>query len=134
MIPIVSKLVSSYGAGDRTRLHHGASGVEPPDGNSPPDCCIYMGSSPVARIPKKRAPAGALFFGAGDRTRTCTAKPEEPKSTESTNSTTPAYCLQPGYFIIGTGECQWTAAGTLEISSKRRSLSEQVLESFRIVW
>ena len=31
--------------------------------------------------------------GAGDRTRTCTAKPEEPKSTESTNSTTPAYCL-----------------------------------------
>ena len=29
--------------------------------------------------------------GAGDRTRTCTAMPEEPKSTESTNSTTPAY-------------------------------------------
>ena len=83
--------------------------------------------------PKKESPRGALFFGAGDRTRTCTAKPEEPKSTESTNSTTPACCLQPGYFIMGTGECQWTAAGTLEISSKRRSLSEQVLESFRIV-
>ena len=34
------------GAGDRTRLHYGASGVEPPGGNSPPDCCIFMGSSP----------------------------------------------------------------------------------------
>ena len=34
-----------------------------------------------------------LRFGAGDRTRTCTALPEEPKSTESTNSTTPAYLL-----------------------------------------
>ena len=83
---------------------------------------------------KKGARRLLFYFGAGDRTRTCTAKPEEPKSTESTNSTTPACCLQPGYFIMGTGECQWTAAGTLEISSKSRSLSEQVLESFRIVW
>ena len=33
--------------------------------------------------------------GAGDRTRTCTAMPEEPKSTESTNSTTPAYSFVP---------------------------------------
>ena len=80
------------------------------------------GFEPVARIPKKRAPSGALFFGAGDRTRTCTAKPEEPKSTESTNSTTPAYCLQPGYFIMGTRECQWTAAGTLEISRRKRAV------------
>ena len=31
-----------------------------------------------------------LFFGAGNRTRTCTSKTEEPKSTESTNSTMPA--------------------------------------------
>ena len=127
--------VAISGAGDRTRLHYGASGVEPPDGNSPPDCCIFIGSNPAAfSTPKIGAPLeGAPIFGAGDRTRTCTAKPEEPKSTESTNSTTPACCLQPGYFIMGTGECQWTAAGTLEISSKRRSLSEQVLESFRIV-
>ena len=32
-------------------------------------------------------------YGAGDRTRTCTSKTEEPKSTESTNSTTPAYSV-----------------------------------------
>ena len=76
----------------------------------------------VCRLYQKREPLGALFFGAGDRTRTCTAKPEEPKSTESTNSTTPAYCLQPGYFIMGTGECQWTAVGTLEISRRKRAV------------
>ena len=69
--------------------------AETPGGNSPPDCCIYMGSSPAAfSAPKIGAPLeGAPIFGAGDRTRTCTAKPEEPKSTESTNSTTPACCL-----------------------------------------
>ena len=39
--------VAISGAGDRTRLHYGAPGVEPPGGNSPPDCCIYMGSSPL---------------------------------------------------------------------------------------
>ena len=147
------------GAGDRTRLHYGASGVEPPDGNSPPDCCIFIGSNPaaisgagdrtrlhygapggnagwqqstgllhlhgfesVAYTKIKRSPQAPFYFGAGDRTRTCTAKPEEPKSTESTNSTTPAYCLQPGYFIMGTGECQWTAVGTLEISRRKRAV------------
>ena len=41
-------------------------------------------------------------FGAGDRTRTCTAKPEEPKSTESTNSTTPAKKKRP-LFLHGGG-------------------------------
>ena len=61
MIPIVSKLVSSYGAGDRTRVHYGASGVESPDGNRPPDCCIYIGSS-LSPIPKKRAPEGLSFL------------------------------------------------------------------------
>ena len=71
---------------------------------------------------KKGARRLLFYFGAGDRTRTCTAKPEEPKSTESTNSTTPAYCLQPGYFIMGTRECQWTAAGTLEISRRKRAV------------
>ena len=121
-------------AGDRTRAHCGAPGGNA--GWQQSTGLLHLhGFEPVARIPKIGAPLeGAPIFGAGDRTRTCTAKPEEPKSTESTNSTTPACCLQPGYFIMGTGECQWTAAGTLEISSKRRSLSEQVLESFRIVW
>ena len=33
-------------------------------------------------------------YGADDRTRTCTAMPEEPKSTESTNSTTSAYSVK----------------------------------------
>ena len=56
------------------------------------------GFESVARIPKKRAPSGALFFGAGDRTRTCTAKPEEPKSTESTNSTMPAYLITGSFY------------------------------------
>ena len=37
-------------------------------------------------------------FGAGDRTRTCTPKVEEPKSSESTNSTTPAYEQPEGIF------------------------------------
>ena len=41
-------------------------------------------------------------FGAGDRTRTCTAMPEEPKSTESTNSTTPAKKKRP-LFLHGGG-------------------------------
>ena len=87
--------VAISGAGDRTRLHYRAPGVEPPDGNSPPDCCIFIGSNPAAfSAPKIGAPLeGAPIFGAGDRTRTCTAMPEEPKSTESTNSTTPACCL-----------------------------------------
>ena len=63
------------GAANRTRLHLGAPGVEPPGGNSPPDCCIYMGSSPVAAS-KIRAPArGALIFGAANRTRTGTELP-----------------------------------------------------------
>lgn len=33
-------------------------------------------------------------YGAGNRTRTCTLLAVEPKSTESTNSTMPAYRLQ----------------------------------------
>ena len=50
--------------------------AETPGGNSPPDCCIYMGSSPAAfSAPKKRAPEGALFFGAANRTRTGTLSP-----------------------------------------------------------
>ena len=44
-------------------------------------------------------------LGADDRTRTCTSKTEEPKSTESTNSTTSAY----SYFKKGYG----CAAGTM---------------------
>ena len=36
--------------------------------------------------------------GAGNRTRTCTSKTEEPKSTESTNSTMPAYSFVPLIF------------------------------------
>ena len=44
---------------------------------------------------------GLYWFGAGNRTRTCTLLAVEPKSTESTNSTMPAYfrrmrrCLLP---------------------------------------
>lgn len=49
---IKSVMNTRYGAGDRTRVHYRASVVEPPDGNSPPDCCIYMGSSP-SPIPVK---------------------------------------------------------------------------------
>ena len=55
---------SNFGTGDRTRVHYGAPGVEPPGGNSPPDCCIYMGSS-LSPGYQKREPRGALFFGAG---------------------------------------------------------------------
>ena len=36
---------------------------------------------------------GLFFFGAGNRTRTCTLLAVEPKSTESTNSTMPAFCF-----------------------------------------
>ena len=39
--------------------------------------------------------------GAGNRTRTCTSKTEEPKSTESTNSTMPAYSFVPLIFTRG---------------------------------
>ena len=44
-------------------------------------------------ISNKKAPLKEVpfLFGAGNRTRTCTSKTEEPKSTESTNSTMPAF-------------------------------------------
>ena len=29
-----------YGGRYRTRLNYGASGVQPPDGNTPPGCCV----------------------------------------------------------------------------------------------
>ena len=80
-----------YGAGDRTRVHYGA-----PDGNAgwqQSTGLLHLHGFESVAYTKKESPEGALFFGAGDRTRTCTAKPEEPKSTESTNSTTPACCL-----------------------------------------
>ena len=74
-----------------------------------------------------------ICYGADDRTRTCTSKTEEPKSTESTNSTTSAFSVVPlnftrrgnrggafclihfrsvlhtrneSYFIIGPGKSQ----------------------------
>ena len=50
------------GAGGRTRLHYRASGVEPPGGNSPPDCCIYMGSSPSPGYQKREPPRGLSFL------------------------------------------------------------------------
>ena len=44
--------------------------AETPGGNSPPDRCISMGSSPAPLDTKKRTPGrGSLFFGAGDLTR-----------------------------------------------------------------
>lgn len=45
------------------------------------------------------------LYGAGNRTRTCTLLAVEPKSTESTNSTMPAFLL-PGYSIIFKNFCQ----------------------------
>ena len=40
--------------------------AETPGGNSPPDCCIYMGSSPSPLDTKKENPrSGFSFFGAG---------------------------------------------------------------------
>ena len=54
--------VAISGAGNRTRLHYGASGVEPPGGNSPPDCCIYMGSSPLPGYQKREPPRGLSFL------------------------------------------------------------------------
>ena len=40
--------------------------AETPGGNSPPDCCIYMGSSPSPLDTKKENPrSGVSFFGAG---------------------------------------------------------------------
>ena len=47
---------------------------------------------------KKRTGISRFFFGAGNRTRTCTSKTEEPKSTESTNSTMPACSFVPLIF------------------------------------
>ena len=37
--------------------------AETPGGNSPPDCCIWIGSSPPHWIQKKRTPGrGSLFW------------------------------------------------------------------------
>ena len=54
--------VAISGAGDRTRLHYGAPGVEPPGGNSPLDCCILMGSSPSPGHQKREPPRGLSFL------------------------------------------------------------------------
>ena len=59
---------------------------------------------------KKAPPKGCFFDGAGNRTRTCTSKTEEPKSTESTNSTMPAYSFVPLSFTRGGtrgGPARW---------------------------
>ncbi len=70
--------------------NYGVAPVQPGASNSPPDCCISMGSRPVKA--QKRGKANAFpFSGADGGTRTRTAMPEEPKSTESTNSTTSAF-------------------------------------------
>ena len=39
--------------------------AETPGGNSPPDCCIYMGSSLSPGYQKREPPVGVLFFGTG---------------------------------------------------------------------
>ena len=53
----------------------GVPTVQPAVSNTPPGCCIQMGSNPVvSSIPKKEEAGSLLFFGAGDRTRTCTPK------------------------------------------------------------
>ena len=36
--------------------------AETPGGNSPPDCCIWIGSSPISGTKKERAPAGPSLF------------------------------------------------------------------------
>ena len=45
--------------------------AETPDGNSPLDCCIEMGSSPNRPYQKRSTPHGVcFFFGGRYRTRT----------------------------------------------------------------
>ena len=40
--------------------------AETPGGDSPPDCCIWIGSSPSPpEYQKREPPVGVLFFGAG---------------------------------------------------------------------
>ena len=64
--------------------------AETPGGNSPPDCCIWIGSSPSPPgYQKREPPVGVLFFGAGDRTRTGTLSPAV--DFESTTSTIPSH-------------------------------------------
>ena len=36
--------------------------AETPGGNSPPDCCIYMGSSPAMVLKNRGIPRGCLCF------------------------------------------------------------------------
>ena len=60
-------------AGLERTMEHPA---ETPGGNCPPDCCIWIGSSPSPpECQKREPPVGVLFFGAGDRTRTGTLSP-----------------------------------------------------------
>ena len=60
-------------AGLERTMEHPA---ETPGGSSPPDCCIWIGSSPSPLDTKKENPrSGFSFFGAGDRTRTGTLSP-----------------------------------------------------------
>ena len=64
-------------------------------------CCFNMQIKIIRTcFPLRKTRFGLYWFGAGNRTRTCTAMPEEPKSTESTNSTMPAYM---GLFYHGVG-------------------------------
>ena len=52
---------------------YGVKSVQPDFSNTPPGCCIEMGSSPsVIHTKIKSTPKGAFYFGADDRTRTCT--------------------------------------------------------------
>ena len=52
--------------------NEGVVPVEPGTSNSPPDCCIEVGSRPRSLLIKRAPQRGALFIGADDRTRTCT--------------------------------------------------------------
>ena len=61
-----------------------------------------MGSSPVfPQTKRKRGAMPLFFFWCGRQDSNLHAFAEEPKSTESTNSTTPAYSFEPLLFTRG---------------------------------
>ena len=51
--------------------NYGVAPVQPGANNSPPDCCIYMGSIPSCAFPKEKTTQRVVFsFGAGYGNRT----------------------------------------------------------------
>ena len=60
---------------------------------------------------KKTSPKELVFFGAGDRGRTCMSETLDPKSSASANSATPAYIVrcfsQRTYYTTVFDFCQY---------------------------